>query len=237
MVIDQHASHERMLFHRLREAHRTRTLAVQPFLIPQVVSLSPGAARALEAHADEIGRLGLEVEHFGGESFAVKGAPAALAGVDVAPLLTDLADQLGELDRGTAVEDAFHHLLATMACHAAVRAHQELGAEEARAAAAVASSGTSVTIALTFGFTRSICFRCASNTSLADSFFLRIKPASDLADWKQRGDAAAAASGVPESERSEIAARRVMQPMLARGCIVASGPSAALRQLQSEITV
>lgn len=133
VVIDQHASHERMLFHRLREAWSARTLAVQPFLIPQVVSLSPSAARAVEAHAEEIARLGLEVEPFGGESFAVKGAPAALAGIEVAPLLGDLADQLGELDRGTAMEDAFHHLLATMACHAAVRAHQELGDEEARA--------------------------------------------------------------------------------------------------------
>jgi DNA mismatch repair protein MutL len=133
VIIDQHASHERMLFHRLREAARARTLAVQPFLLPQVVSLSPGAARSIEAHRDEIGRLGLEVEPFGGESFAVKGAPAALAGVEIGPLLTDLADQLGELDRGTAVEDAFHDLLATMACHAAVRAHQDLAPEEARA--------------------------------------------------------------------------------------------------------
>ena len=133
VIIDQHASHERMLFHRLREAARARTLAVQPFLLPQVVALSPGAARSIEAHREEIARLGLEVEPFGGESFAVKGAPAALAGVEVGPLLTDLADQLGELDRGTAVEDAFHDLLATMACHAAVRAHQELAAEEARA--------------------------------------------------------------------------------------------------------
>jgi DNA mismatch repair protein MutL len=133
VVIDQHASHERMLFHRLREAARTRTLAVQPFLLPQVVSLSPGAARSIEAHRDEIARLGIEVEPFGGESFAVQGAPAALAGVEVGPLLTDLADQLGELDRGTAVEDAFHDLLATMACHAAVRAHQDLSPEEARA--------------------------------------------------------------------------------------------------------
>lgn len=133
VVIDQHASHERMLFHRLREAARARTLAVQPFLIPQVVTLSPAAARSLEAHGEEIARLGLEVEPFGGESFAVKGAPAALAGVEVAPLLTDLADQLGELDRGTAVDDAFHGLLATMACHAAVRAHQDLAPEEARA--------------------------------------------------------------------------------------------------------
>jgi DNA mismatch repair protein MutL len=133
VVIDQHASHERMLFHRLREAARTRTLAVQPFLVPQIVALSPGAARSLEAHREEIARLGLEVEPFGGESFAVKGAPAALAGVEIGPLLTDLADQLGELDRGTAVEDAFHDLLATLACHAAVRARQDLAPEEARA--------------------------------------------------------------------------------------------------------
>ncbi|HSN13632.1 MAG TPA: DNA mismatch repair protein MutL, partial [Anaeromyxobacteraceae bacterium] len=133
VIIDQHASHERMLFHRLREAWRARALAVQPFLIPQVVPLPPAAARAVEAHGEEIARLGLEVEPFGGDSFAVKGTPAALAGVEVAPLLVDLADQLGELDRGTAVEDAFHHLLATMACHAAVRAHQELAPEEARA--------------------------------------------------------------------------------------------------------
>jgi DNA mismatch repair protein MutL len=133
VVIDQHASHERMLFHRLREEWRARAIAVQPYLVPQVVSLSAGAARAVEAHREEIGRLGLEVEPFGGESFAVKGAPAALAGLEVGPLLADLADQLGELERGTAVEDAFHHLLATMACHAAVRAHQDLAPEEARA--------------------------------------------------------------------------------------------------------
>jgi DNA mismatch repair protein MutL len=133
VVIDQHASHERMLFHQLREAARARALAVQPFLVPQIVALPPVAARTLEAHAVEIARLGLEVEHFGGESFAVKGAPAALAGVEIAPLLVDLAEQLADLDRGTAVEDAFHDLLATVACHAAVRARQDLAPEEARA--------------------------------------------------------------------------------------------------------
>jgi DNA mismatch repair protein MutL len=133
VVIDQHASHERMLFHRLREAARARALTVQPFLVPQIVSLPPAAARAIEAHGEDLARLGLEVEPFGGESFAVKGAPTALAGVEIAPLLSDLASQLADLDRGTAVEDAFHDLLATMACHAAVRANQDLAPEEARA--------------------------------------------------------------------------------------------------------
>ncbi len=133
VVIDQHASHERMLFHRLREAMRATPLPVQPFLVPQVVTLPPAVARALEGHAAELTRLGLDVEPFGGDAFAVKGAPAILGGVDLAGLLTDLAQQLEQLERGSAVDEALHDLAATMACHAAVRANQELSAEEARA--------------------------------------------------------------------------------------------------------
>ena len=133
VLVDQHASHERVLFHRLREAFRARAIAVQPFLLPQIVSLPPAAGRALEAGLEDLARLGLDVEPFGGESFAVKGAPAALGGVDLAALLGDLARQLADVERTSAVDDAFHDLLATMACHAAVRAHQDIAPEEARA--------------------------------------------------------------------------------------------------------
>jgi DNA mismatch repair protein MutL len=132
VVIDQHASHERVLFHRLREAWRSRRIPVQPLLLPNVVRLPPAAARALEQGLSDLARLGIEVEPFGGEAFAVKGLPAALAGVDAAALLADLAQQLEQLDRGSAAEDAWHDLLATMACHSAVRANQDLGPDEAR---------------------------------------------------------------------------------------------------------
>ncbi|WP_242344059.1 DNA mismatch repair endonuclease MutL [Anaeromyxobacter terrae] len=133
VVIDQHASHERLLFQRLREAFRTRQLPVQPFLLPQVVTLPPAVARALEGGLAELGRLGFDVEPFGGDSFAVKGSPAALAGVDLEGLLLDLAGQLELVGSGSAVDEALHDLLATMACHAAVRANQDVAPEEARA--------------------------------------------------------------------------------------------------------
>jgi DNA mismatch repair protein MutL len=133
VVIDQHASHERMLFHRLRTAAKARALPVQPFLIPQVVTLAPALARTLEAHLAEIAALGLEVEPFGGESFAVKGAPAAISAAPLEPLLADLAAQLADVGAGTAVDEALDALLATMACHAAVRANQEIADDEARA--------------------------------------------------------------------------------------------------------
>jgi DNA mismatch repair protein MutL len=133
VVVDQHASHERLLFHRLREAFRTRTLPVQPLLLPHVVTVPAAAARVLEGALAELRRLGLEVEPFGGDAFAVKGVPAALGGVDLEALLADLAGQLAEVERTSAVDDAFHDLLATMACHAAVRANEEVAPEEARA--------------------------------------------------------------------------------------------------------
>ncbi|HET9594682.1 MAG TPA: DNA mismatch repair protein MutL, partial [Anaeromyxobacteraceae bacterium] len=83
--------------------------------------------------AGELRALGLEVEPFGGDAFSVTGAPAALGGVDLRALLADLAQQLEQLGRTTAIEEVLHDLLATMACHAAVRAHQDLTSEEARA--------------------------------------------------------------------------------------------------------
>jgi DNA mismatch repair protein MutL len=133
VVIDQHASHERLLFHRLREAARARSLQVQPFLVPPVVTLAAAPARALEAALPELAVLGLEVEPFGGDAFAVKGAPALLAGTPMQPLLDDLARQVEQSGRPDALDAALDGLLATMACHAAVRANEEVSREEARA--------------------------------------------------------------------------------------------------------
>jgi DNA mismatch repair protein MutL len=133
VVIDQHASHERLLFHRLREAVRSRRLEVQPFLVPAVVTLPAPPARALEAALPELAELGLEVEPFGGDAFAVKGAPALLAGTPMEPLLADIARQVEQAARPDALDAAVDDLLATMACHAAVRANEEVSGEEARA--------------------------------------------------------------------------------------------------------
>jgi len=132
VVVDQHASHERLLFHRLTLARAARAIPVQPLLVPQIVTLPPGPARALEAAAPELATLGLDVEPFGGDAFAVKALPALLAGVALPELLRDLALQVEEAERGSAVDSAVHDLLATMACHAAVRAHQDVSPEEAR---------------------------------------------------------------------------------------------------------
>ncbi len=133
VVIDQHAAHERLRFHQLREAFRARQPRLQSFLFPATVELPLAEARVLADHLDEVRQVGFDAEPFGGTTFALKAVPAPLVGCDYRKLLTDLAGELMQVEKGRAFESAMEEVLATMACHSAVRAHQSLSPEEARA--------------------------------------------------------------------------------------------------------
>ncbi|MGC4115521.1 MAG: DNA mismatch repair endonuclease MutL [Myxococcales bacterium] len=133
VVIDQHAAHERLRFHQLREAFRARKPQLQSFLFPATVEMPLAEARVLADHLDEVKQVGFDCEPFGGTTFALKSVPAPLVGCDYRQLLTDLASELMQVEKGRAFESAMEEVLATMACHSAVRAHQSLSTEEARA--------------------------------------------------------------------------------------------------------
>jgi DNA mismatch repair protein MutL len=132
VVLDQHAAHERVLFEELRVARRGHTLSSQRLLVPAVIELGPVHAAAMAAHRDQLLALGFEVEPFGGESFSVATVPAVLSRAKLVPLLTDLAEQLAHVESTDAAQDAENDVLATMACHAAIRAGDRIGVEEVR---------------------------------------------------------------------------------------------------------
>jgi len=133
VVLDQHAAHERVRFEELRAARRGRSIASQRLLVPAVIELGPAAAAAVAAHRDRLIGLGFEVEPFGGESFSVAAVPAVLARAKLVPLLTDLAEQLAQVETTDAAQDAENDVLATLACHAAIRAGDPVTAAEAEA--------------------------------------------------------------------------------------------------------
>lgn len=133
VVIDQHAAHERVRFHALREAFRARKPVAQPFLIPTTIELSAAEASALAEHAESLRDVGFDLEPFGGNAIALKAVPSQLVDGDHRQLLADLAGELLQVGKGRAFDEAMDHALATMACHSAVRAHQALSHEELRA--------------------------------------------------------------------------------------------------------
>ena len=82
------------------------------------------------AHAEDLGRLGFEVEDFGADAVRVSACPALLSREESRAALRELAEDLDQLDRGRAVVDAVKRIAATMACHAAVKANYPLTHEK-----------------------------------------------------------------------------------------------------------
>jgi DNA mismatch repair protein MutL len=130
LVVDQHALHERILYEQLRSRVREGKLEVQRLLIPEPIDLTMEQAAAVLDKRAQLGELGLDVEDFGGGTVAVSGYPALLSRVPVAQIFRAVADALAARDRPPTRDQLFEHLLATMACKAAVKAGDRLSPEE-----------------------------------------------------------------------------------------------------------
>ena len=131
VIIDQHAAHERIVMEQLKEhllsEHRP---ASQILLIPEVVELSGTEKVALMENADELSKLGLEVEEFGSAAVLVREIPALLKNCEVETLIHDLAEEMTEWGKGFSLEKKMHLVCATMACHGSVRAGRALNIDE-----------------------------------------------------------------------------------------------------------
>jgi DNA mismatch repair protein MutL len=133
LLIDQHVAHERILYDRLLRARDgRRQLEVQRLLIPLTVTLSGREAAALEIQIPQLRELGFEIEPFGGETYIVRAVPADLSHRDPEAILRDLVDDLTEEwgPNRSVMERAVDAVLASAACHGAIKAHMPLGMAE-----------------------------------------------------------------------------------------------------------
>jgi DNA mismatch repair protein MutL len=129
LVVDQHAAHERVNFERLRRA-ADGAVETREFDPPRTVSLTPAEGALVEAHADELGRLGFGVEPFGGRTVRLTRVPAPLG----RPADADaLRETLAALDGPGSVADRREELLRELACHPSLKAGDDLSREEAGA--------------------------------------------------------------------------------------------------------
>lgn len=120
-VIDQHTAHERVLYERLWRSWHKRTMEQQPLLISEPVDLPPHRAVLLQRHLGDLEKLGLALEPFGPCSFVVRAVPALLGQFDYAALVRELADDLSDWTSTTSLEEQVRPVLASLACHGAVR--------------------------------------------------------------------------------------------------------------------
>ncbi len=134
IVVDIHAAHERIGYERLKETWGAGgSLTRQPLLVPVSLQVGPGEADLLEAHRDDLARLGLVVDRLGPGTLAVREAPALLRDADLEGLVRDLLSDLAVHGSPERLGDCINAVLSTMACHGAVRANRRLSLPEMNA--------------------------------------------------------------------------------------------------------
>lgn len=126
VLVDMHAAHERVTYERMKGALERGGIPGQPLLVPVTVALTSNEADLLEATAEELAGLGLRVDRLGPESVAVREVPGPLRDADVEALLRDIVSDLAEHGSSSRLRERVNEVLATMACHGAVRAHRQL---------------------------------------------------------------------------------------------------------------
>ncbi|MDP3252855.1 MAG: DNA mismatch repair endonuclease MutL [Hydrogenophaga sp.] len=130
VVVDMHAAHERIVYERLKQQLDNQQVASQPLLIPATFAATPEEVATAEACAEVLTTLGLEVNPLSPRTLAVRAVPTTLAQGDPVDLARSVLAELGQHDASTVVQRARNELLATMACHGAVRANRRLTLDE-----------------------------------------------------------------------------------------------------------
>jgi DNA mismatch repair protein MutL len=133
VLVDMHAAHERIVMEKLKANLDAGAVQRQSLLVPAAFAAEALDVATAQENADALERLGLELTVSGPNELAVRAAPAALAGGDIVGLARGVLGEIREYGASQALSSRQNELLATMACHAAVRAHRALSVAEMNA--------------------------------------------------------------------------------------------------------
>jgi DNA mismatch repair protein MutL len=133
VVVDMHAAHERIVYERLKSQLDAQAIRSQPLLIPATFAATPAEVATAEGSQAALEALGLQITPFTPRTLAVRAVPATLAQGDAVELARSVLAELAQHEGSSVVERARNELLATMACHGAVRANRRLTLEEMNA--------------------------------------------------------------------------------------------------------
>jgi len=132
VIFDQHAAHERVVYEKFQNmASGEIRPSVQRLLVPEIVEFSSKETLVILDILPELSSSGIEIEHFGENSFAVRAVPSILSENMIRELLRDIAERLIEFSgKKPNHEEIFGECFSVMACHAAIRNGQELAVSD-----------------------------------------------------------------------------------------------------------
>jgi DNA mismatch repair protein MutL len=133
IIVDMHAAHERIMYEKLKAALDARDMAAQQLLVPATLTVTQLEAAAVEDSGQALDALGFDMAALSPTAVAVRAIPAALSDADPGALARDVLREIAEFGATRVLTERRDEMLATMACHAAVRANRALSLPEMNA--------------------------------------------------------------------------------------------------------
>jgi DNA mismatch repair protein MutL len=133
ILVDAHAAHERVVYERLKQQAQQGVVPSQPLLLPIKINVSPAEAELAEKAGDFFNEMGFEVNCAGPETIVLRAIPALMSNKDVETLIRDVLADLAQHGLSHRMQNHGDHILATVACHSAIRAHRRLTIDEMNA--------------------------------------------------------------------------------------------------------
>lgn len=133
VVVDMHAAHERIVYEKLKTALDAERIAMQPLLIPVTFHAEPLDVATVEANQAALNKLGFDLAPMSPTLLAVRAMPAMLKQAEAETVALEVLRELREYGASRALTERRNELLATLACHAAVRANHALSLTEMNA--------------------------------------------------------------------------------------------------------
>lgn len=129
VIVDMHAAHERILYEKLKAQFHANDLPAQQLLVPLPLDIDEGKEQILEEQEAALHRLGFfwrKTE----DSLKLTAVPALLKHLDCVQIFCDMLTEIEHFSASQHIERSHNEILATIACHRAVRAHDRLSLAE-----------------------------------------------------------------------------------------------------------
>jgi len=130
ILVDIHAAHERIVYERLKTQLDAQAIASQSLLIAQSFAATDEEMVIAQENSESLRELGFDVSALSTKTLVIRAVPAPLVDGDLVSLARSVLHELSLNTGQFVVEQARNELLATMACHGAVRANRQLTLQE-----------------------------------------------------------------------------------------------------------
>ncbi len=133
VVVDMHAAHERIVYESLKAAIDSDRVPTQALLIPSTMTATELEVATVEENQELLNKLGFEMAVIAPNAIAIRSLPSLLSNADAASLARETLAEIAEYGAGRVLTEHRNEMLATMACHTAVRANRQLTIAEMNA--------------------------------------------------------------------------------------------------------